>query len=151
MSDNIGLIHHGKLIQWDSAYNIYHKPTNRFVANFIGQGEFISGKYLGDNKISTRLGIIEGDVSSDFATGSLVDFLIRPDDVIHDDSSDIKLEIVERLFRGVDFIYTLKIEGGGTLLCIAPSHHNHQLKEKIGIKFDLSHIVMFEKESGLSD
>ena len=143
MSDNIGLVNKGKLIQWDTPYNLYHQPATRFVADFIGQGKFIEGEYLGNNQIKTCIGVIEGNVAEQCEPGCKLDLLIRPDDVIHDDNSDIKLEVVERLFRGAEFLYTLKIENGGTLLCIAPSHHNHYLNEKIGIRFDVSHIVMF--------
>lgn len=143
MADKVGLIHNGKLIQWDTPYNLYHKPLTRFAADFVGRGEFIAGEYIGNNQIKTEIGVIHGDVPEHCKPGCILDLLIRPDDIVHDDNSEIKLEIVERLFRGADFLYTLKIEGGGTLLCIAPSHHDHKLHEKIGVNFDVSHIVMF--------
>jgi iron(III) transport system ATP-binding protein len=143
MADKVGLIHNGELIQWDTPYNLYHKPVTRFAADFIGRGEFIAGEYIGNNQIKTEFGIIEGVVPEQCKPGCTLDLLIRPDDIIHDDNSEIKLEIIERLFRGADFLYTLKTERGGTLLCIAASHHNHQLHEKIGVLFDVSHIVMF--------
>src|SRR5690606_32480906 len=37
VADVIGVMHQGKIMQWDTAYNLYHRPANRFVANFIGQ------------------------------------------------------------------------------------------------------------------
>lgn len=143
MADKVGLIHNGELIQWDTPYNLYHKPATRFAADFIGKGEFIAGEYIGNNQIKTAIGIIKGEVPEGCKPGCILDLLIRPDDIIHDDDSDIKLEIVERLFRGAEFLYTLKIETGGTLLCIATSHHDHKIHEKIGVNFDVSHIVMF--------
>lgn len=143
MADKVGLINKGELIQWDTPYNLYHKPLTRFAADFIGQGEFVAGEYLGNNQIKTEIGIIKGEVPEKCEPGCILDLLIRPDDIIHDDNSEIKLEIVERLFRGADFLYTLKIASGGTLLCIASSHHDHKLHEKIGVTFDVSHIVMF--------
>ena len=143
MADHVGLIHQGNLIQWDTPYNLYHKPETRFVANFIGQGVFIPGEYIGDQKINTDLGIIEGKVPETCKVGCKLDLLIRPDDVIHDDDSEIQLEITERLFRGSDFLYTLRLESGRSVLCIASSHHNHSLHEKIGIKMEVDHLVMF--------
>ena len=143
MADKVGLINDGKLIQWDTPYNLYHKPATRFAADFIGQGEFIAGEYIGDNQIKTEIGIINGVVPAECKPGCKLELLIRPDDIIHDDNSDFKLEIVERLFRGADFLYTLKLDSGGTLICIASSHHDHKLHEKLGVKFDVSHIVMF--------
>jgi iron(III) transport system ATP-binding protein len=143
MADNIGLIHQGQLVQWDSPYDLYHRPVNRFVAEFIGQGVFIPGEYLGDNKIQTELGTISGRVPTDCKAGCRLDLLIRPDDVIHDDHSNTKLEITQRLFRGAEFLYTLQLDSGRHILCIAPSHHNHALNEKIGIRLDVNHLVMF--------
>jgi len=147
MADNIGLIHQGKLVQWDTPYNLYHQPATRFVANFIGQGVFIPGKYIGENKIETDLGTISGKVPEQCKVGCKLDLLIRPDDIIHDDDSKLKLEISERLFRGADFLYTLKVNNEKTILCIASSHHNHQLNEKIGITLDVDHLVMFPQQT----
>lgn len=143
MADKVGLINNGKLIQWDTPYNLYHNPATRFAADFIGQGKFIAGEYIGDNQIKTEIGIIKGDVPTHCKPGCKLDLLIRPDNIIHDDESDIKLEIIECLFRGADFLYTLKMERGGTLICIASSNHEHKLHEKMGVNFDVSHIVMF--------
>ncbi len=143
MADTVGLIQHGELVQWDTPYNLYHTPATRFVANFIGQGVFIPGEYIGDQKIDTDLGIIQGEVPEQCKVGCKLDLLIRPDDIIHDDNSDIQLEITEKLFRGSDFLYTLKLESGRSVLCIASSHHDHSMHEKIGIKMDVDHLVMF--------
>ncbi|MCK4707665.1 MAG: ABC transporter ATP-binding protein [Gammaproteobacteria bacterium] len=147
MADCVGLIHHGELAQWDTPYNLYHTPATRFVANFIGQGVFIPGEYIGDQKIDTVLGVIEGPVPEQCKIGCKLDLLIRPDDIIHDDDSDIQLEITERLFRGSDFLYTLKLNSDLSVLCIASSHHDHSLHEKIGIKLDVDHLVMFPQNN----
>lgn len=151
MADCVGLIHNGELAQWDTPYKLYHTPTTRFVANFIGQGVFIPGEYIGDHKINTELGIIQGPVPEQCEIGCKLDLLIRPDDIIHDDDSDIQLEITERLFRGADFLYTLKLNEVHRVLCIASSHHNHSLHEKIGIKLDVDHLVMFPQENSSSN
>ena len=44
MADEIGVLNAGKLMQWDSGYNLYHRPGNRFVADFIGQGVILPGE-----------------------------------------------------------------------------------------------------------
>src|SRR6267142_599348 len=44
MADEIGVLHQGRIQQWDSAYNLYHRPANRFVADFIGQGVFLPAR-----------------------------------------------------------------------------------------------------------
>ena len=52
IADDIGVMVDGRLVQWDSAYNLYHRPASRFVANFVGYGVFVPG--VTDRK-STRL------------------------------------------------------------------------------------------------
>ena len=40
LGDRIGVMHAGRLEQWDDAYTLYHRPATRFVAGFIGHGVF---------------------------------------------------------------------------------------------------------------
>ena len=145
-ADVIGVINAGALHQWDSAYDLYHRPANRFVADFIGQGVFVCGSVLSKNQLQTQLGIINGDVSGDFAPGTEVDLLVRPDDVLHDDLSPQMATVEEKSFRGADHLYTLLLPGATRVLCLAPSHHNHAIGERIGIRLELDHLVVFRRE-----
>src|SRR5262245_55059515 len=43
IADEIGVMRDGRIQQWDNAYNLYHQPANRFVADFVGQGVFLPG------------------------------------------------------------------------------------------------------------
>ena len=150
MADQVGLIQQGKLAQWDTGYNLYHQPVNREVADFIGQGTMISGEVMCDYSIKTELGLIHGKMPKGCKEGCVVDVLIRPDDIIHDDSSPIAFEVTEKLFRGSDFLYTLKLESGKTVLCIAPSHHDHPLGAPLAVKLDIDHLVIFKPEAAVS-
>lgn len=40
MADEIGVMSEGRIQQWDTPYNLYHRPGNRFVADFVGKGCF---------------------------------------------------------------------------------------------------------------
>ena len=62
LGDKIGVISQGKLIQWDSAFNLYHEPKSRFVANFIGDGLFIAGEITGTSTITTSFGEVHGKI-----------------------------------------------------------------------------------------
>ena len=75
--------------------------------------------------------------------GCNVDVLLRPDDIIHDDSSPMKAEVVCKAFRGAEILYTLRLASGARVLSLVPSHHNHALGEKIGIRLDVDHVVAF--------
>lgn len=147
MADTIGVVNEGRLMQWDNGYNLYHQPANRFVADFIGQGELLAGTVSGPHHVETELGTIEGRVPEGCQAGSKVDLLVRPDDVQHDDDSPLKGTVIEKAFRGADFLYRLELEGGSQLLCFAPSHHNHAIGEPIGIRLEIDHLVMFRQEA----
>ena len=150
MADEIGLLHEGCIQQWDSAYNLYHRPANRFVADFIGQGVFLPAKVLSARQVEIELGVLEGDIPGTCQVGCdacgrgcHAEILLRPDDVIHDDSAPTQAEVVHKAFRGAEILYTLRLQSGQELLALVPSHHNHALGERIGIRLDVDHVVAF--------
>ncbi len=146
IADQIGVINGGELHQWDKAYNLYHTPANRFVADFIGEGVFVCGNTIENNQIQTELGIIQGELSSQFAAGTQIELLVRPDDIIHDDKSPTKATVIAKDFRGAGHLYTLRMPGSTRLLCLAPSHHNHDIGEQFGVRLNLDHLVIFSDE-----
>jgi len=147
IADSIGVLNDGKLSQWDTAYNLYHTPTNRFVADFVGEGVFICGNIIDKTTVQTELGNVNGELSTDLPSGVQVDLLIRPDDIIHDDYSTYRGEVLKKSFRGADHLYTLRMPGGTNVMCLAPSHHDHQLGESIGVRLRLDHLVAFPSGS----
>jgi iron(III) transport system ATP-binding protein len=145
LADDICVMNEGRIEQQDSGYNLYHRPANRFVADFIGLGVFIPARVEGPDQVSTDLGIIHGTTDLDLLPGSVIDILIRPDDVIHDDASSQTAIVIEKAFRGADFLYHLRLDSGIEVLCFAPSHHNHRINERIGIRLDVDHLVTFDQ------
>lgn len=145
MADVIGVMKSGELHQWASAYELYHQPATRFVADFIGSGVFLPGKVDDELKISTCLGKFENNSGKQLQTGQSVELLVRPDDIEHDDNSPNQGTVKSRVFRGSHILYELELHDAcdRTVLCLAPSHHNHQVGESIGIKLDLEHLVLF--------
>jgi iron(III) transport system ATP-binding protein len=154
IADEIGVMHRGEIQQWDTAYNLYHRPANRFVANFIGQGVFLSGKMLDPRHVEIELGVLTGDIPHQCTPdcqlcreGNSVDVLIRPDDIVHDDNSPVQAAVLHKAFRGADILYTLRLPGGGIALSLVPSHHNHAIGEKIGIRLEADHVVAFNQSA----
>jgi len=79
--------------------------------------------------------------------GSSVQLLIQPEDLELDDKSNLKLEVVDRKFRGTNFIYTLRTMNNQLIPVFVHSHHEHQhkIKDKFGIKrpIYIDHLVCF--------
>ena len=150
IADVVGVMNAGVIEQWDSAYNLYHRPASRFIADFVGQGVFLPGSVLSKEQVKIELGVLTGNIPSACnvgcsacGKGCQVEVLLRPDDVIHDDTSKLQAEVTHKAFRGAEILYTLKLESGQRLLAMVPSHHNHALGERIGIKLDVDHVVTF--------
>ena len=153
IGDVIGVMHQGHLHQWDDAYTLYHRPETRFVANFIGHGMFAPAtlEQLPDGVVvHTPLGdlanMTECPLPSSYPGGAC-DILLRADDIVHDDTSAVQAQIVRKAFRGSEFLYTLRLSSGQTLLAHVPSHHNHAVGEWIGIRAELDHVVTFAREA----
>jgi iron(III) transport system ATP-binding protein len=139
-----GVMKNGRIVQWDTAYNLYRRPVNRFVADFIGLGTLLRGTGIGAHEVETTLGILNGEIAPGFAPGEPVGLVVRPDDVVHNDASLLKAKVEARQFRGAEFLHHLRLDNGERILCFAPSHHNHEIGEAIGIGVDLEHLVMFK-------
>lgn len=156
IGDVIGVMHQGALHQWEDAYALYHRPATRFVAEFIGHGVFTPAQISMNGQevvVQTPLGplqdVEECPLPSAYEAG-LCDVLLRADDILHDDASPVKARIVRKAFRGSEFLYTLRLASGETVMVHVPSHHNHDIGEWIGIRAAVDHVVTFERGSGAS-
>ena len=143
-----GIILDQQLKQFDDPYNVYHFPNSVEVVNFLNRGILIPAKVTGENSLeSNDLGTITGDFIKHYPKGSEVQLLLQPEDLEHDDQSNLKLEVVDRKFRGTNFIYTLKTASNKLIPVFVHSHHIHQheVDEKFGIKrpINIDHIVCF--------
>ncbi len=150
MADEIGVMAAGKIQQWDTPYRIYHQPVNRFVADFVGQGVFLPGRVIDDRRVVLELGVLESKLPLECSRGCDacgqgcgVEVLLRPDDIVHDDASLLLADVRHKAFRGADILYRLRLASGAEVLSLVPSHHNHALGERIGIRLDVDHVVAF--------
>jgi len=143
LGDMVGVMNEGRILQWDTPFNLYHEPSNRFVANFIGQGIFLKGTLLAPNLVSTDIGEIQGDRAYPWPIKSNVEVLIRPDDIIPEATSKLRAEIVDKAFKGAEIMYTLKLSNGSRVLSLFPSHFHHDIGEQVGISIAADHLVAF--------
>jgi len=148
MGNKCGIILDSSLKQFDIPYNIYHYPNSIAVVNFLNRGILIEAKVTGKDSLeNTELGTIKGNFIKKQNVGSSVKLLIQPEDLEHDDQSNLKLEVVDRKFRGTNFIYTLKTMNNKLIPVFVHSHHEHQhkIKDKFGIKrpIYIDHLVCF--------
>ncbi|PCJ15617.1 MAG: iron ABC transporter ATP-binding protein [Gammaproteobacteria bacterium] len=146
VADKIGVLHNGALCQWDTPFNLYHQPSNRFVANFVGRGHFITGLAVDAVSIKTAAGTFSSHIRYPWPANTAVEVLIRPDDVVYNKDSALKAEIINKTFQGATTLYTLRLSSGEIFDALLPSHANYDLKQWIPIGLEIDHIVAFEKQ-----
>ena len=148
LGSKCGIILNQELKQFDDPYKVYHFPNSVEVVNFLNRGILVPAKVTGKNTLENwDLGTIEGNFIKKYPEGANVQLLLQPEDLEHDDTSNLKLEVVDRKFRGTNFIYTLKTPSNTLIPVFVHSHHIHQheVDEKFGIKrpIHIDHIVCF--------
>src|SRR3989344_3019393 len=148
LDDAVGVMHEGKLLQWDTPYNLYHEPNNRFVADFIGQGVFLRGTLLTPDTVETEIGVHKGNRAYDWGRGAQIELLLRPDDIVPDPDGPLKAKEVKKALRGAEILYTLRLPRGGRLLALFPSHADHAIGERVGIRVQADHLVAFPLAAG---
>ena len=148
LGSKCGVILNQELKQYDDPYKVYHLPNSEEIVNFLNRGILIPAKVTSPKSLENDdLGTITGNFNKPFPIGSKVKLLIQPEDLQHDDKSNLKLKVVDRKFRGTNFIYTLKTFKNHLIPVLVHSHHIHQheIDEKFGIKrpIHIDHIVCF--------
>lgn len=150
LADQVGVMHGGELRQWDTPYRVYHQPADRTVADFIGGGVLMPGRVRDVDRVDTALGELRGPLPPGLAPGAEVDVLVRPDDLVIDDAGPRRARVVECLFRGARMLYTLELDNGQRLPCLASSHHAHAEGTGVTVRLDLEHLVVFAQSSRLT-
>lgn len=143
VADRIGVMHNGEILQWDNAHNLYHQPISPKIAEFVGEGTLITGIVRQKNQVETGLGLLAGVVDQSLPANTAVQLLVRPEDIVHDDDSPVKAQVIRRNFRGANILYHLLLTNGDQVQALVPSHCDHQPGEKIGIQPDVRHLVLF--------
>jgi len=148
LGDYCGIILNQELKQFDKPYNVYHFPNSIEVVNFLNRGILIPAKVTSPKSLeNSDLGIITGNFIKPYPIGTDVKLLIQPEDLEHDDRSNLKLDVTDKKFKGSNFIYTLKTSSDLLIPVFVHSHHIHQheINDKFGIKkpIHIEHLVCF--------
>jgi iron(III) transport system ATP-binding protein len=143
LAERVGVMHEGAIAQWDTAYNLYHEPANRYVASFVGEGVLIDGVLKTRDSVECALGVIHGNRMYPFELGERVDLLVRPDDIQPDLDGPLECVVTSRSFRGTETLYTLCLNDGTNVLSRFPSHMDHALGERVRVRVDAEHLIIF--------
>jgi iron(III) transport system ATP-binding protein len=146
IGDLVGVMDQGRLLQWDTPFNLYHDPAERFVADFIGQGRFIEATLQTPDTLRTEFGVIQADRAFLWPPGTRVDLLLRPDDIVHDDTASLRGRVTNKAFKGAETLYTLAMKDGTELLSLVPSHLDFRVGDDVGLRIAADHVVAFSQQ-----
>ncbi len=123
MSDRIGVMDEGKLLQVGDPEDIYENPVSRFVADFIGETNFIDGTVADGGQIRIGDGLLVYARSVE-SPGTDVTLTLRPEKIqIHQrgatsvpaERNQLPATITRQLYYGESIYYEIEIPGGEKL------------------------------------
>ena len=143
MSDTIVVMNDGEIQQIGSPKKIYDEPKNAFVADFIGESNIYNGTMIGPKTV--RFLDHNFTCLDDYALNEKVDVVIRPEDITFIDEKDamIKGKIVTKIFKGVNYQYTIMI---GKNEVIVKSTKSYELDSIAGLHIEPDGIHIMKKD-----
>ena len=148
VGDQVGVIFEGRLHQWSTPFDLYHKPADPLVADFVGRGCFLSGKVNdtsgNQTSVETELGLLKGQCNKSLSIGSEIRVLLRPDDITLDMEKGHATLIKGKHFMGTNTLYQLELNSGAQIECSLPSHEDFSIGSEIRIKAEAEHLVLFD-------
>jgi len=139
-ADEVGVLRAGRLEQWGSPFELYHRPQSRFVAEFVGEGVLIRGQWVSPGQVETALGRFS---TEDLPETGVIDVLLRPDDFeLADDGH--AFVVVDQSFRGADTLHRLRL-GELEVLALLPSHHEVAIGGQLKLRAAPTHVVVFQR------
>lgn len=149
MSDYIFVLNKGKIQQFGTPKEIYDEPVNRFVADFIGESNILSGRMIEDFLVEFA-GQRFVCVDHGFAPNEPVDVVIRPEDLelVAPKDGQIVIRVDSLLFRGVHYEICGYDENGNEWL--VHSTRRAEVGETVGLRFEPEaiHVMRVEREKG---
>ena len=109
IADGILLLHDGHIVQTGVPAEVFARPVSGWVANFLGLGNVIEGNGLGDNRMETKLGVLNVPCETGASRGESVVLLVRPERVkLTENGNGLTGRVADVLFQKNGFRITLE-------------------------------------------
>jgi len=143
MADRIAVLNQGRLEQFDTPEMMYHMPATPFVADFVGQADFIPGTVT-EGMVHTELGEFPDTIECKDGTAVVV--MIRPDDIHLVPMEGARSRILSRQFRGSENLYTVSLPSGQIVHSSQGSTSVYQAGTTVELRVLATHTVLFRRE-----
>ena len=142
MSDRIVVMKDGIIQQLGTPKDIYNEPENRFIANFIGESNIVSGVYLRQNVV--KFLDVEFDcVGYIFDDNEPVDVVIRPEDwdVVPLEKAKLIGNVTSSIFKGVHYELCVDLNG---MEFVVHTYEDVKTGEQVGLSVDPYEICLMK-------
>jgi len=139
IGDRVAIMNEGSLEQIGSAEEIFHYPSNRFTANFVGNVDFVPGEYI-DNTINSDIGSVS--FLDTVNKTDVLELMTRPDCLDCFPNPEASNQIIRREFRGAFYLYTVKLHSGNTVRCLLSHTQEFDIGEKVDIQLRPDHSLL---------
>ena len=140
MADHVAVMNNGRIEQKGTPEEIYHFPSTRFVANFVGQADFIDG-VVEEKGIATEIGVFPNNKG--YSKNTKVQLMIRPDDISFVKDKNGEAVVESQQFKGSENLYTLKLLSGKRVHSSRPSTLVVEKGTRVNVKANPTHIIAF--------
>jgi spermidine/putrescine transport system ATP-binding protein len=123
MSDRIAVMHDGKVIQCGAPEDVYERPTEPFVADFIGISNLIEGTSQGGGLVRIGNGSdVPAPLPDDCAAGEVVRIAVRPEKIAIGELEDgmVSLDgvVEQRVYLGMTTQVTVSVGNGAKVVAV---------------------------------
>ncbi len=139
MSDQIAVMDKGLILQLGDPVTLYERPANRFVADFIGESNFLQGKFVSAEPKKTLVQVENARVTvrespRPLRDGQQVMFTVRPEKLNvagmgQGPAGALTGRVEEVIYIGTDTRYLLKLASGQALIARVQNGCNVALNE----------------------
>jgi iron(III) transport system ATP-binding protein len=153
LSHSIAVMNAGRIEQTGSPRDIYERPRNRFVADFVGSTNFLEARVLARDgdfyRVNSRIGGMKVHATDTLAVDEIVSISVRPEDIELSESpregaNSWQGTVYQKVFLGesVDFQVTV---GEQQLQCKAHPSLRTKVEEKIYLRADPEKCVALKR------
>ncbi|MEW6450095.1 MAG: ABC transporter ATP-binding protein [Pseudomonadota bacterium] len=151
LSDQVAVMHGGRLQQFGTPHEVYAKPANRIVADFMGLVNFIPGKVLavhgGTGTIEAGSLKLIAPIPSGTSVGDAVEVAIRPENITFSTGGTPSAKITERTFLGNICEYYAALDSGQTLRVQTHPTQIFSAGDAVAVEIDATQCSVFRNTS----
>ncbi len=147
ISDQVAVMNYGAIVQLGSPQEIYERPVNRFVADFVGWTNFLPGKMTGNGTVEVLGETIDAN-SSELAPGTDVHVTIRPEDVrigSNGNGEEVTFngDVRTSMYMGRNLMCEVTI-GGHVMQAHVPTSVTVKIGETVPVSFDAGDMLVLK-------